>query len=84
MFVEEVTDVASSAGGLIASEGVLVESADTACGRAQHTESVGQNETSQAVNADRVGTRTGLDAGSAVFTAGRVGADLAADSRNAE
>lgn len=84
LFVEEVTDIASSAGGLIASEGVLVESAYAAGSRAQHTETVGQDETSQAVNADRVGTRTGLDAGPAIFTAGRVGADLAANSRNAE
>lgn len=34
LLVEEVTDVASRAGGLVASEGVLVEGADTAGSRA--------------------------------------------------
>lgn len=84
MLVEEISDVASRAGGLIASEGVLVEGADTAGSRAEHTESISQDKSSQAVDAQWVGTRTGLDAGSTIFTTGRVGADLAANSRNAE
>lgn len=62
----------------------MIEGANTASGRAEDTESIGQDESSQAVEANGVGTRTGLNTSSAVCATGGVVVDLAADSINAE
>ena len=62
----------------------MVEGADAAGSGAEHAEAIRQHKSGQAVDAHRVGARTGLDAGSAVLTTGGVGADLGADARDAE
>lgn len=54
LLVEEVSNIASRAGGLIASESILVESANTATSRAENAESIGQHKSSQTVDAHGV------------------------------
>lgn len=64
--VEEVSDIAATAGRLVSSQSVLVQGADAAGLRTKDAISIGEHKSCKAVDTDRAST--GIAAGSAIFS----------------